>query len=124
MGYIETPSFFWIWTVKDDCIGNFLCKLHNFCIDSSDPSSSGLPLEVNLAVDTAHLRATGTFHLEDTPGNPLHPGAVIGGGEHFDDVSRNVRRQAARTCHESPRDRMLDTVVQKSLVRPRPASWR
>jgi hypothetical protein len=61
---------------------------------------------------------------------------LLHGGEHLDDVNRNVRRQHARTAErlfrttvvdgttaQLPRQALLQSVVNQGLKRPRPRSW-
>ena len=59
-----------------------LCRLHNYCLDSNQP------LEPMFPRDDAQI-ATGC-HVEEAR-NEQGPTALLGGGEHFDDMGRYSR---------------------------------
>jgi hypothetical protein len=62
---------------------------------------------------------------------------LLHGGDHHDDMNRNVRRQDARctlrlfwasaapgtTLEELPRQTLMASVVNQGLKRPKPRSW-
>jgi len=97
-----------------------LCKLHNFLIDSR--------LERTLAGDVAHCLSSGGLvdlvsHSKDFPDASV-PVALLHGGQHFDDVPNELRRQrernARRTLH---RDVLCEEVRNAGLRRPTPIRW-
>ena len=47
------------------------------------------------------------------------PRELIGGGEHFDDTSRTVRRGQAAPSSQLPKVRLHASVVNQGLYRPR-----
>jgi hypothetical protein len=93
-----------------------LCRLHNYCINHRmDP---GDPLDDDIAYNISQ----GGFELEGTDADSIRPTALIGGGDHFDDVSRTIRRRQASSSRRH-KDRLLQSVVNQGLVRPRPLGW-
>lgn len=86
-----------------------LCSLHNFCINQSlDPDE---PLEA----DNAFNASQGGFE-HNSNRNPIE---LIGGGEHFDDITRTLRRRQVPLTHR-PKDFLHRSVVNQGLTRPRP----
>jgi hypothetical protein len=106
-----------------------LAKLHNFCIDQTDTNI--LPMT---ATDKLRLmgRMTGLVPLDEGKSfddgtadgmNQRIPRQLIGGGEHFQDVPREVR-ESRRRIHSDvrlPRERLAkDYVRENNYRRPRP----
>jgi hypothetical protein len=94
-----------------------LAKLHNFCINES------VVIESMTAVDEARAERNGAVPLETWNRNSQRqPQQLLGGGEHFDDMHRDVRRQRTREQQAIilPREKLLTIVQQDGLTRPRP----
>ncbi len=93
-----------------------LCRLHNYCINQRmDP---GEPLEDVIAYNVSH----GGFEIEETNGERIRPTALIGGGDHFDDVPCNVRRRQALSSRHH-KDCLLQSVINQGLAHPKPVGW-
>jgi hypothetical protein len=81
--------------------------------------------------DYAYILARGGVPLERTNDNNLSPSQLLHGGEHYDDTSRNARRQFERLVINDgslveqvfPREKLHRLVTDKQLKRPKPASW-
>ena len=96
-----------------------LAKLHNFCIDESDNQ------DIMYAPDEAYIELFGAVPLESTPnaGRQTIPLQLLGGGDHFDDVTRSNRRRPTRAginCANEmlPRQRMLNEISTLGVSRP------
>jgi DDE superfamily endonuclease len=98
-----------------------LCRLHNFCIDA------GASRDEPLAIDSALTAMNSGIEFIPTEGNDLNPSGLLHGGEHFDDVSRDIRRRGQRTVRAAttvlPQQRLHDSVANQGLRRPTPKSW-
>jgi hypothetical protein len=118
-----------------------LCQLHNYC------SNRNLPVYITMAADDVVIASASSGMnkvdappgkmAQDTPVNAEHNiEGLLNGGEHLDDVSRNVRQQHACTALRLfrdlvadnaaallPRQVLLRSVVNQGLKRPRPRSW-
>jgi hypothetical protein len=106
-----------------------LAKLHNYCINERE--SAICPMT---AGDEANIEMDGAVPLQEYPANSWTrrftdqrlPRQLIGGGDHFDDMSRNARRQRIRELRHRleeldkmlPRDRLHLLVRDKQLKRP------
>jgi hypothetical protein len=104
-----------------------LAKLHNFCIDVRDASSS------TTAVDDLSLSLGGAVPLEMSAAARMHlPRQLLNGGHHFDDMDRLTRRALERDAERKatsnktvlPRDRLCTQVKEGNLSRPLPDSRR
>ena len=74
----------------------------------------------HLAQDEMHiLLGGGGYGSDETEGAT----AFLHGGEHFDDVGRNMTRLRRFDNGLLPRDRMLAIVESKGLHRPTPKEW-
>ena len=109
-----------------------LCRLHNFCIgerlvldENTTTDDDGDDILPSLAVDTVEISAYGGIRMEKNHygWNDFSPDELLGGGHHFNDHSRNYRRQRKSTS-ETPRDYLFKMVVQQGLKRPTPRSWK
>jgi hypothetical protein len=104
-----------------------LAKIHNFCIDQTDTAI--LPIT---AGDELRLvsRNSGSIPLEELTGydhgtvdENRVPRQLIGGGDHFEDVPRDVREGRRRRYNEIrlPRERLSEDVIRENNYRrPRP----
>jgi hypothetical protein len=97
---------------------NCLAKLHNFCIDEVDGS-----LLQSLNIDNAHMmnNEDGYVPMESSKEHGVSmPRALMNAGHHFQDISRNERRQRERCNPEGtlPRQRLLQQVIDSHLKRP------
>ena len=108
-----------------------LCRLHNFCIEHNatlNPldNSGTANIAPALAIDNVDIRAHRGLPY-DVDLEP--PEALLGGGEHFDDVTRNARREMqARAKKKSdngmlPREALHNQVRLLGLKRPMPKQW-
>jgi len=86
-------------------------------------------------MDNAHIHAHGGIPLETADGrvagsNEIIPLQLLDGGDHSDDTSRAVRRQAERAGANNsfderlPRDKLHEVICRLELKRPKPAAWR
>ena len=92
-----------------------LARLHNFCIDYDDDTS----VPQTLGQDAANMlsNANGYVELEeDMEANGPTPRPLLDGGNHFDDVPWDSRRN--RTGAMLPRTVMLQKVIDSHQVRP------
>jgi hypothetical protein len=112
-----------------------LCRLHNFCIDqklerrSQQEEATSGAAPPGLALDNSEIATHGGIRLVRHTMNEMSPDELLHGGEHYDDVDRNLRRvlkrQAARDSKDMlPREKLHDVVSSKQLRRPPPESWR
>lgn len=110
-----------------------LCRLHNFCIDEmllrrcsgGEPNS---PSEETDACVPSHLESdildidisngASTTSCRATVDDLLH------GGEHFDDIGRNVRVSRRKITGPLPREVMCALVEEQGLKRPTPNAWK
>ena len=93
-----------------------LCRLHNYCIDRTD--NEILPQTI---ADQWRSEFHGVVPLEDRRGADVPvPRQLIGGGNHFDDANRSLRRAHDRQYQGTllPRERMRAEVESKGLRRP------
>ena len=103
-----------------------LCRLNNFCTDSSGATLTAAepPLFLDLAVGSPE---ESVLPLAVTEDNPMSPDGLLGGGEHFDDVSRELRqlydRSTARSVDVLPQHLLLNSAVNQGLKRPKPRGW-
>lgn len=94
-----------------------LARLHNFCIDEKQS------IENSTAQDVSHIEQDGGVPLElDVDADVMVPQQLLGGGEHFEGIDRNGRRRRLRRFNniELPRARLLASVIDQDLRRPRP----
>jgi hypothetical protein len=111
-----------------------LCRLHNFCIEERlsrmlDQATQESPFEEineevadHLDSDQVNILLSGGSSLfTDTT---FSPEALLHGGEHWDDVSRNVRVSRRGTGTDKlPREVMCEIVENRGLRRPTPNTW-
>lgn len=99
-----------------------LARLHNFCITQRLLKNKRVKLAPPLAIDAAEIAANGGM-----PAGEYSPQQLLGGGEHFDDVDRNMRRsiqyRARRDNTKLPQELMLESVERQQLKRPTPRQW-
>ena len=119
MGRVEEAHSKLCWDWKVTALTSALCRLHNFCIDENQS------IEPMMQRDSAQI-ATGP-HLApvqtSATGTEEHngPPELVGGGEHFDDVSRYTRRQMENATEEdgsTPRDKLVQSVIEQDIHRP------
>jgi DDE superfamily endonuclease len=103
-----------------------LCRLHNFCTNMKCRPEA--PLDVDLEYATINCG----IDLNTTAYNDFEPTELLHGGEHRDDVPRNVQRQLQRRPRGRrqgsatvvlPQAHLHDAVVNMGLQRPTPRSW-
>jgi hypothetical protein len=101
---------------------NCLAKLHNFCIDESEP---GAPEESPTDMMNMLSNRDGYVRMErSSNGTPLAPRGLMHGGQHFNDVPRDVRRRWTSEANDTgsslllPRQTMLRKVIDSHKVRP------
>ena len=97
-----------------------LCRLHNYCITerlnlvSPGEEDDILPPTES---DELQIASSGGVPLErssrDPELNESSPEQLLHGGEHFDDVPRNIRRRIERATGSTPRDIMVNIVQEK-----------
>jgi hypothetical protein len=98
-----------------------LTKLHNFCIDQKDQAIERQP-----ASDVLHQELIGVVPLvESLEAESSLPLDLMNGGEHFDDMDRNLWRRREREYRNRnrnslPRERLCDMIQEKGLTRPAP----
>ncbi len=104
---------------------NVLAWLHNFCIDElTEADDDTIPEE--LAVDTFNIinHADGYVELEDEVDGTLTnlPLALMHGGEHFHDVTKNeCKKHQRRNSDElTPRRLLHNRVLNSHMKRPLP----
>ena len=98
---------------KTTAIVGCVCRLHNYCIDSQQK------LEPLIRRDRAKI-ATGSHILEDLEEDSI-PRDLLGGGNHFDDISRYARQQLevdATPDRRTPREQLVDQMIELDLHRP------
>ena len=74
----------------------------------------------------AQIHAEGGVNLE---GENNIPRQLLNGGNHFEDVHRNIRRSNENVIRQSaavqlPCEVMLEQVIKKDLCRPTPKKWK
>ena len=72
--------------------------------------------------DVAYNVSLGGFELGETDLASIRPTELIDGGDHFDDVSRNIRRQQMSSSRLQ-KEQLLQFVVNQGFTRPRPNGW-
>lgn len=119
-GILRRPMSKSIGIKKTSTLVMALCRLHNFCTDENSPNT-----ELPLAVDTEFAVMHAGVELNVTANNALEPTDLLHGGEHSDDVPRNIRRQQQRLQERVvlPQEVMHDHVTNKGLQRPTPRGW-
>ena len=101
-----------------------LTKFHNFCINETDEST----VPSMTAVDNLNLTIGGGIPLEwDEVAQMRLPRQLLGGGDHFDDMDRLMRRAHERKVARNhaalhPRERLFMQVQDGNLSRPNPDS--
>lgn len=108
-----------------------LCKLHNFCIQAGRGGISTVdeampPLEQ----DEAYAGMLSAIELHTTAeGNTHEPTGLLHGGDHMEDVGRNILRQHRRAAVAGvtntvlPQQLLHNLVVNQGLQRPTPRQW-
>ena len=99
-----------------------LAKIHNFCIDQTDTTILPTTVEDEFRLMS---RASGSIPLEiptddeDVTMENRVPRQLIGGGEHFEDVPREVREVRRRRFNDVrlPRERLAEDVVRENNYR-------
>ena len=93
------------------------CKLHNFCINSSNE-----PILDLAAQDEVTISLNEHIVLTTNPDNTYSPEGILHGGEHFDDIGpsqvRAVRRSERNYDNHLPREILHKMVVDQGLSRP------
>ena len=108
---------------KTIALVNCLAKLHNFCIDEIDDALDGL------TEDNCNIECGDRGYVPMVPNNTITdvldmdvqtPEALVGGGDHFDDVPRALRRTRTVAASEMvlPRTKLCKHVEDMHMVRP------
>ena len=111
-----------------------LCRLHNYCIDNDHVLSNAAEegeghhpdLILPLLQDQVYAAAFSGIDLQATDDNPLEPTGLLHGGEHFDDVNRNIRRRRPELTDGGlllPQQVLHNSVENQGLRRPTPRTW-
>jgi hypothetical protein len=97
-------------------------KLHNFCINEADS------VDDTLCKDSNHIECDGAGFVQMVSNREIRdvldanietPDALIGGGEHFDDVPRASRRDRSVNYEATlPRSKLCMHVESTHMVRP------
>ena len=103
---------------------NALVKLHNFCIDNSNPESTEeeVTMQQSTSADDFNImnNRDGFVPLEreehDGGGTFLVPRQLLDAGNHFEDIPRDRRRLTL--MEQLPRKLLHDKVVHSHKVRP------
>ena len=121
---LKTPLSAKISISRINALISCLCKLHNFCIDNGNAR----PPE-RYSHDALTLMDFMDSDESEDSESP-RPIGLLGGGEHFADVSGGRREQIRLSRHqhqrnnnahcEFPRNTMLEQVTQLDIHRPRP----
>jgi hypothetical protein len=99
---------------------NALAKLHNFCIDVSEPDA---PVESPTDLMGMMSNSGEYVTIERSRGVPLAPRGLVDGGKHFGDIPRDVRRRWTAELDSIssvllPQERLLRKVIESHKVRP------
>ena len=91
--------------VKTMSLVRCLCILHNYCIDErltllqkpSTPEEVNEDMPLSTEGDNVELLSLGAIPLETNPNglNNYSPEQLLNGGEHFDNIPRDLRRRLA-----------------------------
>ena len=108
---------------KTIALVNCLAKLNNFCIDEADLATECLIADnCNIeSSDSGFVPMVANCDIADILGMEVAtPDDLLGGGHHFHDVPRAVRRDrsAPNASTELPRERLCSQVQSKHMVRP------
>jgi DDE superfamily endonuclease len=114
-----------------------LCRLHNYCVneriarreirtfdkDYSEQENDDVADHTESDLVNIVLGGGSSLVHEDNHGFDVE--GLLHGGEHFDDVSRNVRvsRRKLSDCTILPREIMCESVARQDLRRPTPVKW-
>jgi hypothetical protein len=102
--------------------GSVALKVYLFNIRRSKRSMKRLLCILTLIMSTSCL-VVGCLLLLPIIRSHFSPEALLHGGEHWDDVSRNVRVSRKSAGVKLPRERMCDIVERLELRRPTPNTW-
>ena len=107
---------------------NALAKLHNFCIDQQDEvggNSGNIMMQSSVTDSFNFMNGTDGFVTldqvgEEYEGDFIVPNQLLNGGNHFEDVPRNLRnpRGAMGIADKLPRKGLHDKVLESHKVRP------
>ena len=102
---------------------NALARLHNFCINELPIDNREIPEEFN--VDTVNMMndIDGYVTMDIVEGREVRiPTALMDGGDHYNDISRNQRTTHERRNPDrrTPRYKLLQQVISKHMKRPLP----
>jgi hypothetical protein len=134
-GILRRPIPTTMGLTKTSALVSALCRLHNFCTESSSGAPESSPVPEPLEQDNAYAAIWSGIELQETEANTHEPTALLHGGEHFNDINRNIRRQLQRQYERGggeagngrsvlPQQRLLHAlVVNQGLRRPNPKNW-
>jgi hypothetical protein len=102
---------------------NALARLHNFCINELPIDDQEIPEELN--VDTVNMMkdVEGYVSMDIVEGSEVRiPTALMDGGDHLNDISRNQRTTHERRNpdRQTPCYKLLQQVISKHMKRPLP----
>jgi hypothetical protein len=124
-GLLRRPMHTKIGLRKTGLLVMAMCRLHNFCINDGDCAANpDEVLPITLQEDEAFNATLSGISLEASDNNSHEPTDLLHGGEHFDDVNRNIRRQLQRNNSQVlPQKKLHESVVNQGLRRPTPKNW-
>ena len=112
---------------KTIALVNALAKLHNFCISETDGDRAGSTADEPLVEDLANMESDENGFVPMVRNSEIEsvldiavdtPDDLVGGGEHFDDVPRECRRNNRTEQDMLPRAKLCMHVANLHAVRP------
>ena len=112
---------------KTIALVNALAKLHNFCINEMDGDCAGSTADEPLVEDVVNMESdengfvplVHNSEIEDVDIAVDTQDDLVGGGEHFDDVPRECRRNNNINEQDMlPRAKLCMHVANRHAVRP------
>lgn len=105
---------------------NALARLHNFCINELPIDNQNIPEQLN--VDNVNMMNNndGYVTMDIVDGCEVQiPTALMDGGDHYNDISRNQRMTHERRNPDrrTPRYKLLQQVMSKHMKRPLPMKY-
>jgi hypothetical protein len=102
---------------------NALARLHNFCINELPIDDQEIPEELNVDIVNMMNDVEGYVSMDIVEGSEVRiPTALMDGGNHYNDISRNQRTMHERRNpdRKTPRYKLLQQVISKHMKRPLP----
>ncbi len=123
-GLLRMAIPFGITIKKTIALVNCLAKLHNFCIDEVDTAAEGLGEDVVYiqSRESGYVPMVANNSIREILGAEVQtPDSLIGGGDHFDEVPRSMRRGGRASASAElilPRTKLCKHVEDMHAVRP------